>query len=874
MRENHLEAIATILHTMEPGMAFAEILSTVSAAIRTQPPALRIRTLLENEPAVLASGTPRMPRALERIITSLTQQGATTLQRPRCNRCHRVRTLANCIGGALVCGSCHQGSQRTTIDCFGCSEPKRRHVDIGNRSYCRRCWIDKQAGAQTSLINILVTRFPTVPEQDIEAAVEKSRALSANRDRTARLLMECEAFGDTWFVDPAPASALFSRLYDGLREAGAALDEPLCGHCKQPGPLGSRREGLICCRKCYRAGHLSPCDGCGEEAGIERRQPDGTGLCQHCTNHLADESAACSVCGHHRLIAARTPEGPVCSTCRTNLRTDLCTICAKEAPCRFAGSEAAICLTCRSTQRYDHCRVCGNDRKCRFAGTPQAICEQCANRREPCLVCGQTRLIRRRTDDGQALCWSCVEPIIETCTQCTMDRIVNGRVLGFPYCPNCYPLHPASFRDCRRCGKNEHLRQSLLCDRCEANGKINVLFPKPLIDSDPRIELLRTACLKADPGRALSTFQSKTSVTLLQRLLTAPGQLDHAAIDEAGTEAKTRAIRAFLVEHGLLPQRDEFLARFETWIAHAAVTVLNPHERSAFIQFSRWRHLRVLRQQESRVRSVQADGRRHELKVVLHFLHWVRTRGDNLSRVTQGHIDRWLVEGPISRRMIQPFLAWSRRNHYCTRLAVPPIPRSPLNITGSDESERLRLLTKTLGTTSLDPRTRLAAVLVLLYGIRTHRIVQLQTTDFFTDDGALFVSLGSQPLELPPAIGKVASQALATRDATRMFGPVEDHKWLISGTRPGYPLAPVSLAVRLKSLGILPSHARAGALSSLSGQLPPVIVARLTGLEISAAIRWSAAVSTSNARYAGLLARPHQPSPNDALNTGSFEPPT
>lgn len=863
MPANHLEAIATILHTVEPGMVFADILSTVSAAIRTQPPALRIRTLLENEPAVLASGTARMPRALERIITSLTQQGATTLQRPRCHRCNRVRTLANCTGGALVCGSCHQGSQRTTIDCFGCSEPKRRHVDIGNRSYCRRCWIDKQAGAQPALANLLVTRFPTVPEQDIEAAVEKSGALSANRDRTARLLMECEAFGDTWFVDPAPASALFSRLHEALREAGAALDEPLCGHCKQPGPLGSRREGLICCRKCYRAGHLSPCDGCGEEAGIERRQPDGTGLCQRCTNHLADESAACSVCGHHRLIAARRPEGPVCSTCRTNLRTDLCTICAKEAPCRFAGSDTAICLTCRNTQRYDRCRVCGNERKCRFEGTPQAICEQCANRREPCLACGQTRLIRRRTDQGQALCWSCVEPIIETCTQCKMNRIVNARVNGFPYCPTCYPLHPASFRDCRRCGFHQHLRQSRLCDRCEADDKINLLFPQPLIKSDPRIERLRVACLKAEPRRVLSTFRYKTTVALLRQILSAPGQLDHAAVDAAGTEARTRAIRAFLVEYGLLPQRDEFLDRLETWIAQAAVTIPDLQERRAFTQFARWRHLRVMRQQDSPVRRVQADGRRHELKVVLHFLDWVGTRDENLSRASQSHVDRWLAEGPITRRLIQPFLAWARRNHYCPRLAVPPTPRSPLNITGADESERLRLLTKTLEAPSVDPRTRLAAALVLLYGIRTNRIVQLQTTDFHIDGSVVFLSLGSQPLALPPAIGDVAALALATREATRMFGSVEDHTWLIPGTRPGYALAPVSLARRLKSLGISPSHARTGALASLSGQLPPVILARLTGLEISTANRWSGAVSSSNARYAGLLIHPHEPNPED-----------
>lgn len=871
MRADHIEAIAASIQSVEPAMAFERIVSTVSASIRTQPPALRMRTLLEDDPALLTSGSTMMPRALERIIAALTQQGATTLQRPRCNNCNLVRRLPNSTGGALICSSCHQGNRGTTVECFRCGQSKRRYSGIGNRGYCQQCWTGKQADAHRVVISNLMFRFPNIPERGIELAIAKSGALSTDRNRTARLLMECEDFGDSWFMDPAPASRLFLSLYDGLRDAGAPLDEPVCGHCKQPGPLGSRRDGLICCRKCYRAGHLAICDGCGQEAGIERRQPDGKGLCQRCTNKLADESADCSLCGHHRLIAARTPEGPVCSICRTTFRTDLCTICAREAPCRFAGSEMAICLTCRSTQKYDHCQACGNERKCRFEGTPNAICEQCANRRESCLACGQTRLIRRRMEDGQAICWFCVDPIIETCTQCRKDRIVNGRVNSSPYCPACYPLQPASFRDCRRCGHHEHLRQSRLCDRCEAEDKIKLLFPQPLIDSDPRIGPLRTACLKADPGRVLSTFRYKTTVALLQRLLTKPGQLDHTVVDQAGPEAKTRAVRAFLVEYGLLPQRDEILARFEIWITRAADTIPALRERHAFVQFARWRHLRVLRQQDSHVRNVQADNRRNELRDVIHFLSWAGKHGESLASVTQSHVDRWLDEGPISRRLIHSFLTWARRNHYCTRFVVPSIPRSQLNVTGADETARLRLLTETLEATSLDPRTRLAAALVLLYGIRASRIVQLQIKDFSMEDGIVFISLGSQPLALPAAVGAISSLALATREATRMFGNVEDHKWLIPGTRSGYPLSPVSLGLRLKSLGILPSHARAGALASLSGQLPPVILARLTGLEISAAIKWSNAVSTSNARYAGLIANPHNPKPGGAPITGNTE---
>lgn len=47
--------------------------------------------------------------------------------------------------------------------------------------------------------------------------------------------------------------------------------------------------------------------------------------------------------------------------------------------------------------------------------------------------------------------------------------------------------------------------------------------------------------------------------------------------------------------------------------------------------------------------------------------------------------------------------------------------------------------------------------------------------------------------------------------------------------------------------------ARTGAMVSLAQELPPVILARLTGLSITNAIRWTEAVAASNARYASFL---------------------
>ncbi|WP_262453335.1 site-specific integrase [Arthrobacter sp. A2-55] len=539
--------------------------------------------------------------------------------------------------------------------------------------------------------------------------------------------------------------------------------------------------------------------------------------------------------------------------CRSETLVDTCSSCQKEAPCRFSGTDKAICTACQRARRLDVCGACGNTRECRFAGTAKAVCNQCANLREPCIRCGETRLIRQRSPDGRALCWSCVPPIIEPCTECHRERVVNGRVDGLPYCPSCYPRQPSSFRDCLRCGRHEHLLQSRLCLRCSADDKIRSLFPEEIIASHPRVSALRTACAAADPERILSTFRYRTTVDLLRWLLANPELLTHQAIDEIAAERATRTVRAFLVEYKVLPHRDEHLARFEAWITRTAVELLNPKERRAFTQFARWRHLRYLRGQPGLTRPAQAAFRKRELQHVINLLNWAHQQGSSLVSLRQEDVDRWLGTGLPDRRLVREFLKWTRRNAYSTTLTAPSVMRSQLTIGGTDGQDRMQLLDNALSSPPSDPRTTMAAALVLLYGITPARIVQLRVQDLFLDGGVIFIRLGSEPLALPKKIGEIAELALAARDAARMFGSVTDNEWLFPGTRAGHPLSPQALTRRLKMIGIEPQAVRSGALTSLAGQLPPVILARLTGLDITSATRWAGAVSASNARYAAFL---------------------
>lgn len=62
-------------------------------------------------------------------------------------------------------------------------------------------------------------------------------------------------------------------------------------------------------------------------------------------------------------------------------------------------------------------------------------------------------------------------------------------------------------------------------------------------------------------------------------------------------------------------------------------------------------------------------------------------------------------------------------------------------------------------------------------------------------------------------------------------------------------MAPRNLNGRLRRIGIPPRLARSSALIALI-QEPPVVLSRLTGLEISSAIMWSEATGASGSAYA------------------------
>ncbi|GAA1691638.1 MULTISPECIES: hypothetical protein [Microbacterium] len=839
-----LVAVIAEVETTVPRDVVRQIVDRI---IVQEPAGRRLLAQLRADPGMLTAGSSRIPRQLDRILLELAAAGGSIVRPPGCARCSRV-VLLNCRDGEdRICEACGRARLDVMIDCVECERPgQRRHAQVADRAYCRSCWTALQEVADERLDRFVADHIPGGTLHMMLTATEGMKA-----DRTLRLALECELFGVGWIADPPAASVLFASFCERLRELGADLPTLSCGHCGRVGRLPDRLEGRICCGACYKAAHRAVCDGCGSTAHLELRLANGDRLCQACTNQLPESSATCIGCRNHRLIAVRTPDGPMCSSCRAAPGADICTVCGTSGRCRFPGTEKAVCLRCYAAARVDVCHRCGKERECRFAGTAKAICTTCALLRKPCSVCARVVLPIRHTPDGEPLCWHCAPHILEACIGCGRDARVSARTDQGPLCQRCARTSPLMFRDCRRCGTHGRLHHRRWCDRCYAHDKIRELLPDDVVAADPILAALRDRFLAADERRTLDAFRRNVTVAKLRDALRSADPLSHELLDRLGTPGSTAPVRALLVEHGLLPARDEQLVRFEAWCREKSEAIADPDHRRLFDRFVRWRHLRQLREQHNSVGRRQSDGRRQELTQVLSLLDWLTARSESVTMLDQARLDLWLLERPRAARRVAAFLEWAARNGTCPRLQVVPLTRTANTPTGASVDERWELLGRVLTAHDGDPRTRLAGALLLLFGIPVARLHLLRVTDITAAD-PVTIRLGADPLELPAEIGQLAIAAREHRDAPRLLTDAGEADWLFPGQHHGAPLSRDSLTDRLARFGIRARHARAGALASLAQQLPAPVIARLTGLHIVAATRWAEAVTASNARYSVL----------------------
>ncbi|HEY0695237.1 MAG TPA: hypothetical protein VGD71_40140 [Kribbella sp.] len=173
-------------------------------------------------------------------------------------------------------------------------------------------------------------------------------------------------------------------------------------------------------------------------------------------------------------------------------------------------------------------------------------------------------------------------------------------------------------------------------------------------------------------------------------IATADGPVAHELLDSFDHPQAVTRLRATLVAHAVLPDRDEHLAAIERWLGPFLDHVDDAGERKVVRSFVTWHHLRRLRQGFPRRRTTfeQPVVVKRETRVVVLLLAWLRARGTDLASCDQGDIDQWLDEGTSYHYSARNFVLWSVRRGHAHTITVPIYAQDNLRSAFIEADER------------------------------------------------------------------------------------------------------------------------------------------------------------------------------------------
>ena len=137
---------------------------------------------------------------------------------------------------------------------------------------------------------------------------------------------------------------------------------------------------------------------------------------------------------------------------------------------------------------------------------------------------------------------------------------------------------------------------------------------------------------------------------------------------------------------GVLPPRDEELARTEQWLTTLLASIDVPEHRRLVQAYATWQVMRRLRASAARggrSRTYTAHAR-NNIRAAADFTAWLARHGRALQQCRQADIDDWLATGPAACQ-VRDFLTWAAAHSHCTALHVP----GPAHSSGTAASQVL-----------------------------------------------------------------------------------------------------------------------------------------------------------------------------------------
>ncbi|UQA91114.1 site-specific integrase [Streptomyces halobius] len=747
---------------------------------------------LARRPAVLNDGRSPAPRAVGDLLIALRKAGAQATSPPVCAECGKhLRTLQR-RGQDWYCGVC---GPTTFEPCTGCGKTRRVSTrDRAGRPRCVRCR-DIDGRDPLAVIRGVIAGLDPHADPDVVADVVRHSALRPANQQKIAWALEADPSLLTGNGHLAPFPVIL-RLIDRLIDAGVAgIVRPACPRCHRAVRISKPLDGQRVCRNCIAKSRVEECARCGTRRDPATRDDQGRPLCPNCLITDPTNLETCIVCGRRRLVNTRTPDGPICPTCRP-LPTLVCSICGRTAPCTLSRlTDRPRCGAC--DQREARCTGCGSFRRV-HSGTPQ----------EP--VCGP-----------------CTKPDAEL------------------------------WRPCPVCGQAERLRAPGPCRRCVLKHRLDELLVGPSGAVAPKLRALHEALASTErAATAIHWLSGGIVSTVLSDLGSGRRPLTHEALDELPDGKVVEHIRSVLVAAGALPSRDEQMIRLERVVSDLISSHSTAEGRQILHRYATWHLVRRLRHRTSGedVTHEQLVVVRQHLRAAVILLGWLAEQGLTIATCRQADLERWLTSDDARlRQEAGHFVRWALARKIASDLSFPAVkwtgPSRPM-----DDEARWATARRLLHDDSIRTEDRLAGLLLLLYAQWPSAISRLTVDHIEETGGAVRIRLGDVPIDLPEPVADLALQQVAVRRSHAVL-PRTASPWLFPGGQPGRPISAWAMGERLRKLGIRLAQTRSTALFQLATELPAAILARTLGIHITVAVKWQRAAAGDWGAYAAEVSR-------------------
>ena len=565
----------------------------------------------------------------------------------------------------------------------------------------------------------------------------------------------------------------------------------------------------------------------------------------------------CESCGRAVRMPHKTPHGGRhCSRCERNARSVACATCGRVRPVQRTIDGQRYCRECwrADARSFGDCSRCGQ-RATIVVRRPELVCQACYTAPlKPCGLCGELGRVASHLD-GRRVCARCYYAMRtpQPCPECGRKVFLTGFMNGQKVCADCAgtPITMA----CPGCGSIAEIRKHRLCAECRRPITIQRLLGDEtgsiLPELQPLADYLMTHHGKAN---SLERWQHKSKCAAALREL-ADGTLPIAAdaiITRAQSGQAVTFLLSLLVRSGVLPELDVEEARFDHWLEGWLGGIEHAEDRLVLRRYCTWELLRSTRafRAVSCGTSSPSAGFQRQRAALRHcaaLLGEIRSEHETLMTFPQRRLDAYVTDSPSQRDALAPFTRWLRR-HRLSSLRVE-FRTSRLEGRHYESDHRWQMARRFLSAPDMAPKTRVAGLLVLLYGIQLTRIVTISRDQVDASSRPVKLTVGAEPIELPDVLG----DAIVHLVHASLRHP---EGWLFPGRNPGLPLTPGPLSRRLRAEGLRSGSARTTALIELTRQMHPRIASDLLGITPASAAAWSRLASGDWSDYPALRSAP------------------